>query len=64
LSKRGFAGMDPDLQRQISRKGGKSAHTQGVAHEFTPAEARIAGRKGSAAMHRKRREAEKKEGSQ
>lgn len=56
--------MDPDLQREISRKGGKSAHAQGVAHEFTPAEARIAGRKGSAAMHRKRREAEKKEGSQ
>jgi general stress protein YciG len=45
-SKRGFASMDPDKQRQIASKGGKAAHESGHAHEFTPAEARAAGRKG------------------
>lgn len=43
--KRGFASMDPQKQREISRKGGKRAHEQGTAHEFTSEEAREAGRK-------------------
>lgn len=43
---RGFASMDPDKQREISRKGGKVAHASGVGHEWTPEEARAAGRKG------------------
>jgi uncharacterized protein len=43
--KRGFAGMDAEKQRQIASKGGKAAHQKGRAHEFTPEEAREAGRK-------------------
>lgn len=38
--------MDPAQQRAIASKGGKAAHAQGHAHEFTPEEARIAGRRG------------------
>jgi hypothetical protein len=45
-SKRGFASMDPRKQREIASKGGRAAHAKGTAHEFTPEEARIAGRKG------------------
>lgn len=45
-SRRGFAGMDPAKQREISSKGGKAAHEKGTAHEFTADEAREAGRKG------------------
>ena len=43
---RGFAGMDPERQRQISSQGGKAAHQKGTAHEFDSEEAREAGRKG------------------
>lgn len=43
---RGFASMDPQKQREISRKGGKRAHEKGTAHQFTSEEAREAGRKG------------------
>lgn len=46
---RGFAGMDRDKQREIASKGGKAAHENGQAHEFTSEEARIAGRKGGQA---------------
>jgi general stress protein YciG len=45
-SARGFASMDPAKQRAIASKGGKAAHQKGRAHEFTPEEARLAGRKG------------------
>jgi general stress protein YciG len=38
--------MDEDKQREIASKGGKAAHQKGTAHEFTPEEAREAGRKG------------------
>jgi general stress protein YciG len=43
---RGFASMDEQRQREIARKGGRAAHEKGKAHEFTPDEARAAGRKG------------------
>ena len=43
---RGFAGMDDEKQREIASKGGRAAHEQGAAHEFTSDEAREAGRKG------------------
>jgi general stress protein YciG len=43
---RGFASMNAERQREIARKGGKAAHEKGTAHEFTPDEARAAGRKG------------------
>ena len=45
-SERGFASMDEEKQREIASKGGKAAHEKGTAHEFTPEEAREAGRKG------------------
>ena len=50
-SNRGFASMDEDDQREIASKGGKAAHEQGVAHEWTSEEAREAGRKGGQASH-------------
>ena len=43
---RGFAAMDQEKQREIARKGGKAAHEQGVAHEWSSQEAREAGKKG------------------
>jgi general stress protein YciG len=43
---RGFAGMDPAKQREIASKGGRAAHRDGHAHEFTTDEARAAGRRG------------------
>lgn len=45
-SKRGFAAMSAEVQREIASKGGKAAHAKGSAHEFTLEEARLAGRKG------------------
>jgi len=54
-SKRGFASMDSDKQRRIASKGGRAAHEKGTAHEFTPEEAREAGRKGGEARGRSRR---------
>ncbi len=51
---RGFAAMDESKQRQIASKGGKAAHEKGTAHEFTPDEARSAGKKGGEAVSRNR----------
>ena len=51
---RGFASMDQERQRQIASKGGKAAHIKGRAHEFTPEQAREAGRKGGMAVSRDR----------
>lgn len=53
-SSRGFASMDPEKQREIARKGGRAAHAKGTAHEFTPDEARAAGRKGGEVVSRNR----------
>ena len=53
-SRRGFASMDPQKQRQIASKGGRAAHQKGTAHEFTSDEARVAGRKGGEAVSRNR----------
>jgi hypothetical protein len=38
--------MSIDKQREIASKGGRAAHEKGTAHEWTPDEARAAGRKG------------------
>jgi uncharacterized protein len=46
--------MDPDKQRQIASKGGKAAHAKGTAHEFTPEEAREAGRRGGMVVSQNR----------
>lgn len=50
----GFKTMDPQRQREIASEGGREAHRQGRAHEFTSAEAREAGRKGGIARAAKR----------
>lgn len=47
-SRRGFAGMSREKQREIASKGGKAAHAKGTAHEWTPETARAAGRLGGA----------------
>lgn len=46
--------MDDEQQKAIASKGGKAAHAQGRAHEFTTDEARAAGRKGGEAVARDR----------
>ena len=54
-SKRGFAKVDPEVQREIASLGGKAAHAKGAAHEFTPGdEAREAGRRGGTSVARDR----------
>lgn len=52
--KRGFASMSEQKQREIASKGGKAAHEKGTAHEFTPEEARQAGKKGGEAVSKDR----------
>lgn len=52
-SRRGFAAMDPERQREIASRGGKAAHQKGTAHQFTPEEARTAGSKGGQVAHQK-----------
>ena len=49
-SKKGFASMDPDKQREIASKGGKAAQRKGKAHKWTREEAVEAGRKGGQAV--------------
>jgi uncharacterized protein len=51
---RGFAGMSLQRQRAIAAEGGRAAHKQGTAHEFSRAEAREAGQKGGEAVSRDR----------
>ncbi|MBK6489074.1 MAG: stress-induced protein [Gemmatimonadetes bacterium] len=53
-SKRGFASMDPERQREIASKGGRAAHAKGTAHEWSRDEARNAGRKGGEVVSRDR----------
>lgn len=48
---RGFAGMDPEKQREIASEGGRASHASGHGHEFTSKEAQEAGRKGGEASH-------------
>jgi general stress protein YciG len=45
-SERGFAAMDPEKQREISKEGGKASHEKGTGHEFNSQEAKEAGKKG------------------
>lgn len=53
-SRRGFAGMAADKHRSISSTGGKTAHAQQRAHEFSSEEARRAGRLGGERVSRNR----------
>jgi general stress protein YciG len=43
--------MSAARRRALASKGGRAAHALGTAHEYTPEEAREAGRKGGAAAH-------------
>lgn len=53
-SRRGFAAMSPEKQREIASQGGRAAHQQGVAHEWSAEEARAAGKKGGQVSGKKR----------
>lgn len=57
-NRRGFAGMDPEKQREIASKGGKAAHESGNANQFDSDSAREAGRKGGQAGSGQRGETE------
>ena len=52
-SRRGFASMDPALQRRLAVEGGKASHVSGRGHKWTAEEAREAGRKGGLISRRK-----------
>ena len=51
--RRGFASMSAEKQREIASKGGRAAHVQGTAHEWSSEEAREAGRKGGASSRQR-----------
>ena len=51
---KGFAVMDPLRVKEIASLGGKAAHKKGVAHQWSPTEARIAGAKGGLATAQRR----------
>ena len=53
-ARRGFAAMSAEKQKEIASLGGKAAHAKGTAHEFSPEEAREAGRKGGQAAQKAR----------
>lgn len=46
--------MSPERQREIASQGGRAAHQQGVAHEWSTDEARAAGKKGGQASGKRR----------
>jgi hypothetical protein len=50
----GFAALSAAERRRLASKGGKAAHANGQAHEFTPDEARAAGSKGGVAVSKDR----------
>jgi general stress protein YciG len=50
---RGFAALTPERRKEISHKGGVSAHIKGSAHEWDSGAAREAGRKGGLAHSRR-----------
>jgi uncharacterized protein len=45
-TKRGFAAMDPERQREIASMGGRHAHAIGKAHKYTTETGRVAGKIG------------------
>lgn len=55
ISRRGFASMSKERQKEIASRGGIEAHKKGKAHEFTTSEARTAGRKGGLARQGKKK---------
>jgi uncharacterized protein len=51
---RGFAALSPARRREIASMGGRKAHQDGRAHQFTSEEASAAGKKGVAVRWAKR----------
>src|SRR5690349_3271436 len=49
IKKRGFASISPERHHEIASLGGKTAHKKGTAYQWTPEQAREAGRKGGLA---------------
>lgn len=47
-SKRGFANMPKERQKEIASMGGRTAHQKGTAHQWNSEAASIAGAKGAA----------------
>lgn len=61
-SRRGFASMSREKQREIASKGGKAAHLMGRAHKWTLEEARECGRKGGLVCKSRREAKNQKNG--
>jgi uncharacterized protein len=55
MSKHGFASLSTEERKRLASIGGKAAHAQGRAHEFTPEEARANGRRGGTVVSRDRK---------
>lgn len=53
VKRRGFASLSPERRREIASMGGKQAHLEGRAHQFTSEEAAAAWRKGGQARAEK-----------
>ncbi|MCU0647943.1 MAG: KGG domain-containing protein [Gemmatimonadaceae bacterium] len=53
-SRRGFASMSPERQREIASRGGRAAHAKGTAHQWDAEAARKAGHKGGVSVSRDR----------
>ena len=62
ISKRGFASMDPERQREIARKGGASVPGEKRSFSQDRTLAAEAGRKGGEASHSGRKEPDDSEG--
>lgn len=58
VSKRGFASMDPERQREIARKGGASVPSEKRSFSQDRSLAAQAGRKGGEASHGSRNKTE------
>jgi general stress protein YciG len=58
----GFATMTPAQRKAIASLGGKAAHRQGRAHEWTPETATVAGRKGGETTKARKQAKEAREG--
>ena len=43
---RGLASVSPERRKEIASMGGKASHKSGKGHQWSPKEAREAGRKG------------------
>ena len=62
--KLGLAAMDPEKAREIQRLGGYASQRLGKGHQFTPEEAREAGKKGQANARQRRAKAKDQNGKE